>query len=919
MILNKVVPTPSAINEDVSSEIDTIVAKALHPDREQRYQTIGSLLGDLARTAEQLPRRASRRDLAVYMRRQFGTNAPRTRPSDPARPLDGHRISLVSNFSATSGKRTPVGDILISKEVITISQLDIALAQQRARGGRIGEILIETGVISERSLAEALAEQIEFPLLEAGKLLQVEPEPVVFKLFPLEAAKSMCVFPRSVNSKESKAVLAIADPFDERSLLEAKVILGVSQLDVFLTTREEIREATALWYVRATSDLSDSIDISLVPEASSEELSRDFSETPFILIADSDAETSENLRSRLEDEEWEILVVHSGKDAKKVCVERSITAAFIETNLPEIDGYNLLLQIRNKDPHAAVYLTSFRADDFHQAKAMDLGADDFLVKPLNIEVTAAKLRREVKRRENAAQITRTILPGFAGVSGSLEDMTFVDIIQSIELAKKTAVVAIQYDDGRTGEVVMIKGRVRCVIAIGMSETDGEENFHLLAGPGNGAFRIEYRESERPANINNNNTALLLEAIRRAEATSKPADSDEWIGDEKTPPLKVQSLSSDVPTISPPEASYTAGLKAKNLLEKSEEPAYTDNGPALSEELPTIELQSRLLQKLSQEMASDVDDSHVFTWDPVVHDDSSLIPSPETQKPEPAEEDIFELDILEPTGPETLKSRQDDEPNEEKATVMAFDVALLKEELAAEQTTENEPPLEIESLLNSSNTDFESSATGQSENLIIEDPLKSVPTVPPSLLFEEPIAEKDGKDKDKFGNKREVRKGPDQPLPPKHFTNSESDLFRLPEIPGAPPAASEQLAAPSVMRVTENDNAHRETTEPLPLPLEALTEVNSVQENELVRREPPTRRQSEGQQLARVALQKKVVSRKDSKFGNAAVEKVAVKHVDHSRKSVSESTWPAAGSSSATEDEDNSGEIILSIDDIVIDD
>ena len=52
--------------------MDRICQKALARDRTARYQTMGALLGELSRVADTLPRRAATRDLAVYMRRQFG-------------------------------------------------------------------------------------------------------------------------------------------------------------------------------------------------------------------------------------------------------------------------------------------------------------------------------------------------------------------------------------------------------------------------------------------------------------------------------------------------------------------------------------------------------------------------------------------------------------------------------------------------------------------------------------------------------------------------------------------------------------------------------------------------------------------------------------------------------------------------------
>jgi hypothetical protein len=116
-------------------------------------------------------------------------------------------------------------------------------------------------------------------------------------------------------------------------------------------------------------------------------------------------------------------------------------------------------------------------------------------------------------------------------------------------------------------------------------------------------------------------------------------------------------------------------------------------------------------------------------------------------------------------------------------------------------------------------------------------------------------------------------------------------------------------------------------EPIPLPLDALLEVESEVtkaeeasiERPALKRTPIDRNSSDGQQLARVALQRKSLPRKESKYGNAAVEKSSVKHVDHSGRSIPSTDWPATENNSKTEEDDNVEDIILSIDDIVIDD
>jgi hypothetical protein len=100
-------------------------------------------------------------------------------------------------------------------------------------------------------------------------------------------------------------------------------------------------------------------------------------------------------------------------------------------------------------------------------------------------------------------------------------MTVIDIIQSLELGRKSAHVVIQYEDGRTGEIGVHKGETTSCTAGGRN---GESAFYWLARSGPGVFRIEYRASTLPKNLNSPNTFLILEALRRLDEEGAADDA-----------------------------------------------------------------------------------------------------------------------------------------------------------------------------------------------------------------------------------------------------------------------------------------------------------------------------------------------------------------------------------------------------------
>ena len=463
--------------------------------------------------------RAARRDIAVYMKRQFGAGGPRTPAKNKSKGAPS-QIVEVSGYSPTSGSRQPLGEILQSSGVISASDLEIALAAQRARGGRIGEILVQDGAITEDQLTAALAHQAHLPIIDADTLLTRQIADSLLRRFPRDAAQSMCLMPLEPSADRRTVVLAIADPYDERAVLESKVILGVSEVEIQLAARTAIRDAIARWYPE--DQVEDLLEEAIVIE--DEELVE--VGPPVVLIADGNKAAAEELAERVREEEFEVVVTDDGKEAREVCRSRDPIVVFLDASLPRIDGYNILLDIRSRDADAAVFITSGRSDDFHQAKALELGADDFIAKPYSIEVTTSKVRREIQKRAGGRKRIAAPAGAANGVSGSLEDMTLLDIIQSLELGRKTASVMIRYDDGRVGELGVLNGDIKAVDGAGR---EGEQAFFSLAKGGPGMFRIEYRAPGDRVNIQRPNTFLILEALRLIDeenASMPPRPPDE---------------------------------------------------------------------------------------------------------------------------------------------------------------------------------------------------------------------------------------------------------------------------------------------------------------------------------------------------------------------------------------------------------
>ena len=128
-----------------------------------------------------------------------------------------------------------LGELLITKNLLTQAQLEEALQAQVIFGGKLGTILIEMGLITEDALAEILAQLLSFPCAKPGQLENI-PEDVI-KIISPEMAEKNKVVPVSVSGK--KLILAMADPrnlkaIDDISFRTGYIVIPILALEVRL-------------------------------------------------------------------------------------------------------------------------------------------------------------------------------------------------------------------------------------------------------------------------------------------------------------------------------------------------------------------------------------------------------------------------------------------------------------------------------------------------------------------------------------------------------------------------------------------------------------------------------------------------------------------------------------------------------------
>ncbi len=110
-------------------------------------------------------------------------------------------------------KKKRLGEILIDAGLLTKSQLENALTMQHGKSKKLGKILVELGYVNEMQIAETLAEQLSLPIIEC---FNYTPTKDLLTLVSKETAEHKHVLP--LEASETSLTIAMADPLDWRTI-----------------------------------------------------------------------------------------------------------------------------------------------------------------------------------------------------------------------------------------------------------------------------------------------------------------------------------------------------------------------------------------------------------------------------------------------------------------------------------------------------------------------------------------------------------------------------------------------------------------------------------------------------------------------------------------------------------------------------
>ncbi len=123
-----------------------------------------------------------------------------------------------------------------------------------------------------------------------------------------------------------------------------------------------------------------------------------------ILVVEDDLDISKMLRIYFDSQGYEVLVANRGNDALEICRRKLPNVVVLDIQLPDIDGYEICRQLRSNTRTSYVPIIFLTQKDERSDKiaGLELGADDYITKPFDIEELKLRVEGAIRRSKREA-------------------------------------------------------------------------------------------------------------------------------------------------------------------------------------------------------------------------------------------------------------------------------------------------------------------------------------------------------------------------------------------------------------------------------------------------------------------------------------------------------------------------------------
>jgi CheY-like chemotaxis protein len=232
-----------------------------------------------------------------------------------------------------------------------------------------------------------------------------------------------------------------------------------------------------------------------------------------LLLVDADSRSLRVLEVSLRKSGYSVAACSDATGALEMMELSQPDLIISDTRLPGTDGFQFVEEIRKRPEWSGIPFMFLSSDVSLESKVkgLELHVEDYLTKPIYTKeiITRVNLVLQRKQREGIGRKDSTARTRF---SGSLADMGLVDLLQTIDISRKTGVLHIT-SPNQTGAVYFREG---ALVDAELGRLRGEQAIYRALVWSEGTFEIDFRPVRREDTIQSTTQAVLMEGMRRMD-------------------------------------------------------------------------------------------------------------------------------------------------------------------------------------------------------------------------------------------------------------------------------------------------------------------------------------------------------------------------------------------------------------------
>lgn len=224
----------------------------------------------------------------------------------------------------------------------------------------------------------------------------------------------------------------------------------------------------------------------------------------------------------------------SASDAFRQAEKQTPDLIISDYRMPGLSGLELLAKLRISFPRVGVVMLASRADITGPLAGSSPLVEEFIEKPFFIDEAVTRIKR-VLDRIALSKSTREAADS-TSVRGTLAQMSVVDLLQSLDIGRKTCRLALIHD-GQHSEMQFHDGQL---VHATFANLIGEPAVYAVVAWTEGAFLIDFERVECSRTIHHSTQSVLLEGLRRFDESQRDSDVPERSPEPGDPLLSTAS-------------------------------------------------------------------------------------------------------------------------------------------------------------------------------------------------------------------------------------------------------------------------------------------------------------------------------------------------------------------------------------------